>query len=269
MLKNYGLPSLLWVLPLAIVIGLFRLVYLTLTALRGAIDPLAAWAGTSSTSRTISRRVRTVGAHGSDRHLRRFMESTGVRLPRWFGAAGQIFDAQREIEEQDEDESVSRRLRDRTASLVGSHPVLVASMLGTVVAAVAFRQLLGPEPLHGGALAMFPGSWRGFFAELASGYRTTLLGGTLAASPSLERWARFVALVREHGDRAEAVPGGRADLGHRHALSGARAHHRPSRSGGPGGRLLRTLGHGAVELLGRAHTAPGGALRPPGPVRAA
>ena len=188
MLKNYGLPSLLWVLPLAIVIGLFRLVYLTLTRrFEGAIDLLAAWGwNIVHLPGTISRRVRTQSVRTvPDRHLRRFMESTGVRLPRWFGAAGQIFDEQREIEEQDEDESVSRRLRDRTASLVGSHPVLVASLLGTVVAAVAFRQLLGPEPLHGGALAMFPGSWRGFFAELASGYRTTLLGGTLAASPSL------------------------------------------------------------------------------------
>ncbi len=188
MLKNYGLPSLLWVLPLAILIGVFRLAYLTLTRrFEGALDLLAAWGwNIVHLPGTISRRVRTQSVRTvPDRHLRRFMESTGVRLPRWFTAAGQIFDEQREIEEQDEDESVSRRLRDRTASLVGSHPVLVASFLGALVAAVAFRQLLGPEPLHGGALAVFPGSWRGFFGELASGYRTTGLGGTLAASPSL------------------------------------------------------------------------------------
>ena len=54
-----------------------------------------------------------------------------------------------------------------------------------VVAGVAFRGLLGPESLHGGALASFPDSWRGFFAELSSGFRTTGLGGSVAASPAL------------------------------------------------------------------------------------
>ena len=189
MLKNYGLPSLLWVLPLAILIG---------------VVPI----GVPDAHPTVRRRARPVGRVGLEHRAparddlptgtdavacARSRIATcagswsppGVRLPRWFTAAGQIFDEQREIEEQDEDESVSRRLRDRTASLVGSHPVLVASFLGALVAAVAFRQLLGPEPLHGGALAMFPGSWQGFFGELASGYRTTGLGGTLAASPSL------------------------------------------------------------------------------------
>ena len=113
------------------------------------------------------------------------MESAGVRLPRWFAAAGQILDEQREVEDEEEDATVGRRLRDRTASLVGAHPVLVASFLGVLVGAVAVRSFLGPEALHGGALPAFPSSWNGFFYELTSGYRTTGLGGTLAASPAL------------------------------------------------------------------------------------
>ncbi|MGZ5300746.1 MAG: glycosyltransferase [Actinomycetota bacterium] len=188
MLKNYALPSLLWLLPLTILLGFLRLAYLVLTRrFEGALDLLAAWGwNIVHLPGTVARRVRAQSVRKvHDRQLRRFMESAGVRLPRWFTAAGQIFEEQREIEEQDEDASVGRRLRDRTASLVGSHPVVVASFVGAMVVAVALRGFLGPESLHGGALPVFPGSWRGFFAELASGYRTTGLGGTLAASPAL------------------------------------------------------------------------------------
>ena len=80
MLKNYGLPSLLWVLPLAILIGVFRLAYLTLTRrFEGALDLLAAWGwNIVHLPGTISRRVRTQSVRTvPDRHLRRFMESTG------------------------------------------------------------------------------------------------------------------------------------------------------------------------------------------------
>ncbi len=188
MLKNYALSSLMWLLPLAIVLGIFRLAYLVLTRrFEGALDLLAAWGwNIVHLPGTIARRVRAQSVRKvPDRQLRRFMESAGVRLPRWFTAAGQIFEEQREIEEQDEDASAGRRLRDRTVSLVGSHPVVVASFVGALVVGVAMRGFLGPEPLHGGALPLFPGSWKGFFNELASGYRTTGLGGPLAASPAL------------------------------------------------------------------------------------
>jgi GT2 family glycosyltransferase len=188
MLKNYSLPSLLWLLPLAILLGLLRLASMVLTRrFEEALDLLAAWGwNIVHLPGTIARRVRAQSVRKvPDRHLRRFMESAGVRLPRWFAAAEQIFEEQREIDEQDEDVSVGRRLRDRTASLVGAHPVVVASFLGAVVTAVALRGFLGPEPLHGGALPAFPGSWRGFFSELGSGYRTTGLGGSLGASPAL------------------------------------------------------------------------------------
>jgi GT2 family glycosyltransferase len=188
MLKNHGLLTLLWVLVLDIGLGLVRLGYLVVTRrFEGALDLLAAWGwNMAHLPGTISRRVRAQSVRRvPDRQLRRFMESAGLRLPRWFAAAGQIFEEQREIEQQDEDASVGRRLRDRTASLVGAHPVIVASCLGAIVASVALRGLFGPESLHGGVLAAFPDSWRGFFGELASGYRTTGLGGSLAASPAL------------------------------------------------------------------------------------
>ncbi len=188
MLKNYALVSLLWLLPLDLILAFVRLMYLLLTRrFDGALDLVAAWGwNLVHLPGTLSRRVRAQSVRKvRDRQLRRFMESAGVRLPRWFETAGQILVEQREIDEEDEGVSARKRLRDRTASLVGTHPVVVAAFVGSVVAAVAFRGLWGSEPLRGGALAAFPSSWQGFFAELASGYRTTPLGGTLAASPAL------------------------------------------------------------------------------------
>ncbi len=188
MLKNYGLLSLLWLLPLDLALGLVRLVFLVLSRrFDGALDLVSAWGwNLVHLPGTLSRRVRAQSVRKvSDRQLRRFMGSAGLRLPRWFETAGQILAEQQEIQVEEEGASAGRRLRDRTASLVGSHPVVVTCFFGIVVAAVAFRGLLGPESLHGGALPAFPASWGGFFGELTSGYRTTPLGGSFAASPAL------------------------------------------------------------------------------------
>lgn len=188
MLKNYGLRTLVWVLPLDIALALVRLVYLVVTRrLDAAFDLLAAWGwNLAHLPGTLSRRVRAQSVRRvPDKQLRRFMESAGFRLPRWFETAGQILVEQQKIDEEDEGASPGRRLRDRTASLVGSHPVVVAAFLAAVVAGIAMRGLFGPESLHGGALATFPSSWRALFGELDSGYRTTGLGGSAAASPAL------------------------------------------------------------------------------------
>ena len=188
MLKNYGVLSLLWVVPLALVLGLVRLLYLVLARrFEEAYDVLAAWGwnvahlgGTWSRRRRIQRERKV-----KDRQLRRFMESAGLRLPRWFQSAERILEEQRAIEDADEDETTTRRLRDRTASLVGTHPVVVGSFVAVVVGALVIRGLYGPEPLVGGVLPAFPARPDGFWSELVSAYRTTLLGGSLAASPAL------------------------------------------------------------------------------------
>ena len=51
----------------------------------------------------------------------------------------------------------------------------------------------------------FPASWSGFFGELASGYRTTLLGGTLAASPALGAMGATSWLTFGSTDMAQKV----------------------------------------------------------------
>jgi GT2 family glycosyltransferase len=198
MLKNYSLLNLLWLLPLFFVLGLVRLLMLVLARrFEEAYDLLSAWGwnvahlpGTLSRRRKIQKQRRA-----KDRTLRRFMESAGLRIPRWFQTAERILEEQREFEEGDEGQPAARRFRDRTASLVGTHPVIVASFLGLVIGAVAIRGLLGSEALAGGVLPRFPATPAGFLAELDSAYRTTWLGGDLLASPALALFGGLSGLL--------------------------------------------------------------------------
>jgi GT2 family glycosyltransferase len=188
MLKNHGLRSLLWVLPLAIALTVIRFAYLLLgRRFEEAFELAAAWGwNVAHLPGTLARRRRAQRARRvPDRSLKRFMESAGVRLPRWFATAERIIEEQRAIDEADEGEPIRRRLRDRTASLVGSHPVIVASFVALVVGAAATREVVGTASLVGGALPHFPSTPGGLFAELASTARSTPLGGTLAPSPAL------------------------------------------------------------------------------------
>src|SRR5436309_10111979 len=109
------------------------------------------------------------------------MESEFFHPPRWFVEAERILGEQIELEEEVERPPV----RARFASLAGEHPVFVAWTLGLGIMALAYRFLVGPEVLQGGALAAFPSGPTGFFHELLSGFRTSVLGGSQAASPAL------------------------------------------------------------------------------------
>ncbi len=184
MLKNCGALSLLWLLPLHVVIEAVRLAYLGVARrLEEAYELLAAWAwNLAHLPSTVRRRVRAQSVRTvPDRNIRRFMESEFFRAPRWFVEAERILGEQIELEEEAERPPV----RARFASLAGQHPVLVAWTLGLGIMALAYRFLLGPEVMQGGALAAFPSGPTGFFHELVSGFRTTVLGGSQTASPAL------------------------------------------------------------------------------------
>jgi GT2 family glycosyltransferase len=188
MLKNYGRLSLLWVVPAAVVLGAVRFAYLALgRRFEESFDVAAAWGwNLAHLPGTVARRRRAQKARRvRDRSLGRFMESAGLRSPRWLATAERILEEQRAIDEADEGEPIQRRLRDRTASLVGSHPVIVGSFLAVVVGAVAVRELAGVGSLAGGALPAFPDRAGDLFAELGSAVRSTPLGGPLAPSPAL------------------------------------------------------------------------------------
>ena len=188
MLKNYSFVSLLWVVPASLLLGAVRFLYLVLgRRFEEAFDVAAAWGwNLAHLPGTLTRRRRAQKARRvRDRALRRFMESAGFRSPRWFATAERILEEQRAIDEADEGEPIQRRLRDRTASLVGSHPVIVASFLALLVGAVAARELIAASSLAGGALPGFPDRAADLFAELVSAVRSTPLGGPLAPSPAV------------------------------------------------------------------------------------
>jgi GT2 family glycosyltransferase len=187
-LKNDGRTTLLWVVPLGAALSLVRLLYLTLSRrFEEGYDLLAAigWNLAHLPSTLAARRSVQKHRRVRDHELRRFTESAGLRLPRWFMTAERILEEQRELESEDLGHRTTERLRHRTVSFVSAHPVIVGSFLGVMVAALSFRGVFSSGRLYGGAIPTFPTQASGFFAELISAYRTTPLGGTLHASPAL------------------------------------------------------------------------------------
>lgn len=184
MLKDYGVPTLLWLLPSYAVLGLARLVFLAISRrFEDAYDLLSAWGwNLMHAPGTLRRRVRAQSVRSvRDRTVRRFMAAT-LRLPRWFERAEEILG-----EGLDEIEAIEdgRPLPRRAASIAAGHPVLVGSAIALILGVLAVRHLFGPEALQGGALAQFPETAGQFFHELASGVRTTILGGAQPATPAL------------------------------------------------------------------------------------
>lgn len=184
MLKNYGILTLLWVLPVYLALGVARLVYLAIARrFEDAYDLLAAWGwNLLRVPGTLARRVRAQRVRSvRDRVVRRFMASA-LRLPRWFERAEEFLD---EGLEELEDEELGAPLPRRAASVASGHPVLLGSAVAIVLGVLAVRHFIGPEVLTGGALAAFPGQAQAFMHELVSGIRTTVLGGGQPASPAL------------------------------------------------------------------------------------
>jgi GT2 family glycosyltransferase len=208
MLKNYGVVSLLTLLPLYALLGLARLLGLLLTRrFDDAWDLLSAWEwNIVRLPGTIRRRVRAQSVRrAKDRTIRRFMESSAFRLPKWLEAAGEILAEQRGIDDDDEGDVPRTKLRRQTASLARAHPAAVASLLAAVLCAIAFRDLLGPGPIRGAAVAAFPSGPSGLFAEVVSGLRTTGLGGAGAGSPALAALGGLSALLLGSTELAQKV----------------------------------------------------------------
>ena len=184
MLKDYGVLTLLWLLPVYTVLGVARILFLAVSRrFEDAFDLLAAWGwNILHLPGTLRRRIRAQSVRSvADRKIRPFMAST-FRLPRWFERAEEILD---EGLEELEDEELGRPLPRRAAGVAAGHPVLLGSILAIGLGALAVRHLVGPEVLSGGALASFPADLGDFFAELGSGVRTTVLGGVQPGSPAL------------------------------------------------------------------------------------
>jgi GT2 family glycosyltransferase len=183
-LKNYGLLSLLWILPVHLAQGTIRMVSLLVTRrFEDAFQILAAWGwNLVNLPGTLRRRVMTQAVRAvPDRSVRRAMAPAWFRLRRLAQAATQALLP----DLGPADTAAPLPVRVRVSQLVASHPVAAASVLGLLVAAVAYRHLLGYSPLAGGGLSTFPPAPSDFFDEFFSGLRHTGLGGTGPASPAL------------------------------------------------------------------------------------
>jgi GT2 family glycosyltransferase len=184
LLKNYGLLTLVWILPLYFVQGLVRVaVFAATRRFQDAYQVLAAWAwNVVHLPGTLRRRVRVQAVRSvPDRSVRRSMAPAWIRLRRWGQTAAQtLLPGTRE---EQEEEPIPRRVQ--VLRIARTHPVATAWGLAIVVGALAYRDLLGASRLTGGGLGAFPGSPTGFFRELLSGLRHTGLGGNHAASPAL------------------------------------------------------------------------------------
>ncbi len=194
MLKNYGLLTLIWILPLYTIQGFGKAILWTVSRrFEEAWQVLAAWAwNLLHLPGTIRRRIRAQAVRSvPDRAVRRYMAPAGLRLRRWADTAGSLLRRGEPIEDEDErpvdeqEELVLPTLGARTVSLARSHPVATAWVLFAGLAVIAYRHLWGPDPLTGGALPAFPAAPTGFFQEFLSGFRTTALGGTDPGSPAL------------------------------------------------------------------------------------
>jgi GT2 family glycosyltransferase len=184
MLKDYGLLSLLWVLPLAFGVSVLRVLsYLLTRRFEDAYQVGAAWAwNVSHLVGTARRRARAQSVRVvPDRRIRQLMTPTWVRANRWSRTVVDAFRPAAFAAAGEARPSTWTRVR----AAAGAHPVAFAWVLAVVVAAIAYRHLLTAPVLTGGSLAQFPSSPGGFFQEFASGLRHTALGGTAPASPAL------------------------------------------------------------------------------------
>ena len=148
MLKDYGVLTLLWLLPAYTVLGVARILFLAVSRrFEDAFDLLAAWGwNILHLPGTLRRRIRAQSVRSvADRKIRPFMAST-FRLPRWFERAEEILD---EGLEELEDEELGRPLPRRAAGVAAGHPVLLGSILAIGLGALAVRHLVGPEVLSG------------------------------------------------------------------------------------------------------------------------
>jgi GT2 family glycosyltransferase len=183
-LKNYGLLSLLWILPAHLAQGAARMLLLLVARrFEDAFQVAAAWGwNLVHLPGTLRRRVQAQAVRAvPDRTVRRSMAPAWIRVRRLAMVAGQALFPDRFVA----DAGPPAPARVRAARLVVSHPVAAASVVGLLLAVVAYRHLLGSSEIAGGGITRFPDSPTDFFRELLSGIRHTGLGGTGPASPAL------------------------------------------------------------------------------------
>lgn len=187
MLKNYRLPTLLWVLPLYAMQGVAKvLLFLLLRRFSSARQVVAAWGWSLlQVPGTVRRRVRAQAVRRvPDREVTSLLAPTSARFRRWTGQASSVFFGRARPPLDPEEEVEVPPLGTRVAGLVLDHPVGVTAGAGLLVALVAFREILLASPLEGGTLPVFPRGASDLFSALAQGW-SDRLGHPSTVNPAL------------------------------------------------------------------------------------
>jgi GT2 family glycosyltransferase len=183
LLKNYGWPRALLLVPVTVAISFANaILFLVGGRRRAALQVLRALAwnvkhlGTTLAARRSIQRMRTVGddevarlQHHGSRRVRAQVERLVERI-----VGGEV----RALDDADFDapaKPLIQRIRER--------PVLTGVVLATFLGFLATRGLFADGPLSGLDHGAFPAEPGGFFAEFASGWRST--SGAGAATPGM------------------------------------------------------------------------------------
>jgi GT2 family glycosyltransferase len=205
-LKNYGIISELWIQPLYALQGLGKLIaFLLARRFEDAYQLVGAWGWNFlHLPGTIARRARAQSVRSvPDRAIRRFMAPEAERLRTWLEAGSRLVAGDLEVPE--DQEVAALPFRTRASSAARGHPVAAAVAVAVALCIVAFRGLIGPGSISGGALPAFPSVPSSFFTELVSALRTTGLGGSQAASPSLGLVGGLSFLSLAHTQLAQKI----------------------------------------------------------------
>jgi GT2 family glycosyltransferase len=188
LLKSYRALTLLWLLPVFLVRGVFRVVVATFTRrLDDAGQALHAWGwNLLRFPGTLRRRVRGQATRRvRDHEIARFMTPAGSRIRSLAQRASALVASRTGALEPEEEDLEHPPLRRRAAAFVGEHPVASALALAGFLILVGFRDVLYAPEIEGGALPSFPARAADFFGEFASPWRSTGFGGAGGASPAL------------------------------------------------------------------------------------
>ena len=185
MLKDYGVLTLLWLLPVYVVLGLARMLYLALSRrFEDAFDLLGGLgveppAPSRDAPPTDPGPIRPLGRRPQDPPVH------GVHVP-----APEVVRARGGVPGRGSG-GVRRRGARAPAAATRGHRwrPAIRCCSGRSSRSGSGRSrcgsFVGPEVLSGGALAAFPADLGDFFRELGSGVRTTVLGGVQPGSPAL------------------------------------------------------------------------------------
>ncbi len=188
LIKNYSIPSLVFTLPVTIVISLLNAILFAFTGRRHqARQTLSAiqWNAVHLPSTLRARARAQRRRQNPDRDVRKFMVRGAPRIRTYFERAlEQVVGEPAEGVEEAEG-LIPEQGRTRMIDRVRAHPVGIGLTVLAILYLIGARSIYGAGGLAGADMAPFPPSGGDFFAEFFSGWRSAGSGGAAPASPFL------------------------------------------------------------------------------------